>query len=383
MCPSPAVDRCKPRGRFGFAVPARAMHDGRAVERILVISLSGIGDTLMATPLFRELRGQFPESRIEALVMWKGAAQVLEGNPHVDEVHRHDFLRASRMGSVAFCLRLRRRGYGLSINTHTQGRRGYRVISRLIGARMRLSHEYENQGWPDRLLVTHSCPQDYGLHAMENNLRLLGRIGLQPKDPQPGYEVFLRPSEREWAERWCVENGGAGGRLLGIHVGSGGTKNLALRRWPLERWAELLRSLPTSLPGIRPVLFGGPEEAPLHAELRRWGVPFAEAATPTLREALALVARCEGFVSVDTVFMHAAAAMKVPRQWVVETPTLNPPVHPRRKDWILIPNPGVEGRPLDFYRYDGRDIAGTPERIRRIMERVAVGDVLEALRRGF
>lgn len=353
------------------------------MDRILVISLSGIGDTLMATPLFRELRDQFPTARIEALVMWKGAAQVLEGNPFLDQVHRHDFLRASRWSSVAFCLRLRRLGFGLSVNTHTQGRRGYRIISRLIGARIRLSHEYENHGWPDRLLVTHSCPQDYGLHAMENNLRLLGLLGLQPKIPDPAYEVFLKPAEMEWAARWCGQNGCAEGRLLGIHVGSGGTKNLALRRWPLERWADLIRALPGALPGIRPVLFGGPEEAPLHAELRRMGVPFTEAATPTLREAMALASRCEGFISVDTVFMHVAAAMRVPRQWVIETPTLNPPVHPRRPDWIRIPNPGVGGRPLEFYRYDGRDIAGTPEQLRRIMESVRLDAVLEALRRGF
>jgi ADP-heptose:LPS heptosyltransferase len=353
------------------------------VDRILVISLSGIGDTLMATPLFHELRRQYPRARIEALVLWKGARQILLGNPHVDEVHQHDFLGGSRTRSIAFCLRLRKRRYDLSINTHTQGRRGYRLIARLIGARERLSHEYENQGWPDRLLITRSCPQDYGLHAMENNLRLLERIGLRPTDPDPRYEVFLEPSERDWAARWCAENTGGEGRMLGIHVGSGGTKNLALRRWPLENWAGLLRALPSVLPGIRPVLFGGPEEAALHAELRRSGVAFQEAKTSTLREAMALVARCAGFISVDTVFMHVAAAMDVPRQWVIETPTLNPPVHPRRRDWIRIPNPGVGGRPLDFYRYDGRDIAGSPDELRRIMRSVTVDNVLESLRLGF
>ena len=37
--------------------------------KILVISMAGIGDTLLATPLIRELRANFPAAVIEALVL--------------------------------------------------------------------------------------------------------------------------------------------------------------------------------------------------------------------------------------------------------------------------------------------------------------------------
>ena len=39
-----------------------------ALKRLLVISLAGIGDTLMATPLLHELRLNFPDAQIEALL---------------------------------------------------------------------------------------------------------------------------------------------------------------------------------------------------------------------------------------------------------------------------------------------------------------------------
>jgi ADP-heptose:LPS heptosyltransferase len=349
------------------------------VNRILVISLSGIGDTLMTTPLFHELQTQYPKARIEALVLWRGSRQVLVGNPHLNEVFQHDFVRASKVSSLWCCWQLRRRRYDLSINTHTQGRRGYRVISRLIGAKVRLSHQYENFSWIDRLLVTRSLPQDYTVHAMENNTRLLKLVGRQPRLARPEYELFLSEAEQEWASEWQARNPSPGKRLLGIHVGSGGTKNLALRRWPAARYAELLRELPRRLPGLQPVLFGGPEEAAVHAELRAAGVPFLEAGSRDLREAIALVGRCQAFLSVDTVFMHIAAAMGVPHQFVIETPTLNPPVYPRRDDWVLVPNPAVAGRHLQFYRYDGRDISGTPDQLRRIMDSVTVESVLERM----
>lgn len=349
------------------------------MTRILVLSLSGIGDTLMATPLLHELRLQYPAASIDVLVLWAGAAEVLRGNPNVGEVFRHDFLQANRFVSIAKCRELRRRRYDLSINTHTQGRRGYRLIARLIGARERLSHEYENQCWIDRLLVTRSTPQDYSVHVMDNNARLLGLLGLVQKLPHHAYEVFLTDEERRWASGWLAERGLLGRPWLGIHTGSGGTKNLALRRWPVGHYAELLRRWKQRHPAIPVVLFGAREERSLHDRLREVGADFVEAATPGLREAMAVVGHAAGFLSVDTVFMHIAAAMGVPRQWVIETPTLNPPVHPRRDRWTLIANPSIGGRHLDFYRYDGRPIAGTPDELLRIMSSVSVESVLDAI----
>lgn len=349
------------------------------VKRILVLSLSGIGDTLMATPLLHELRLQFPSAEIDVLVLWAGAAEVLRGNPNVREVIRHDFLKAGRLSSVARCLDLRRRRYDLSINTHTQGRRGYRLIARLIGAEVRLSHEYENQSWLDRWLVTRSLPQDYSVHVMQNNARLLGLLHLTPRLPSAGYEVFLSDEEKRWALGWLESRKLVGRPWLGIHTGSGGTKNLALRRWPVSHYAGLIREWTRRHPSIPVVLFGAQEERALHGQLRQAGVRFVEAESPGLREAMALVGHAQGFLSVDTVFMHIAAAMAVPRQWVIETPTLNPPVHPRRETWTLIPNPAIGGRHLEFYRYDGRPIAGTDEELLAIMSSVSVESVLEAL----
>lgn len=357
-------------------VVGEAPYLGRTVNRILVLSLSGIGDTLMATPLLHELRLQYPTAALDVLVLWAGAAEVLRGSPHVREVIRHDFLKAGRWSSVARCLELRRRRYDLSINTHTQGRRGYRLIARLIGARARLSHEYENQSWMDRLLVTQSLPQDYSIHVMENNARLLALLGLPPRLPSPGYEVFLSEEERRWAVGWLENRKLLRRPWLGIHTGSGGTKNLALRRWPVDHYARLLQEWRRRYPSIPVVLFGAQEERALHGQLRQAGAEFVEAESPGLREAMALVGHAQGFLSVDTVFMHIAAAMGVPRQWVIETPTLNRPVHPRRVDWTLIPNPSIAGRHLDFYRYDGRPIAGTADELLGIMSSVSVESVL-------
>ncbi len=355
------------------------------MNRILVIALSGIGDTLIATPFIQELRFHFPDAEIEALVLWPGARQILEGNPHLNAVHQHDFLRRPKWETVGFIAQMRRRKYDLSVNVHTQGRREYRYVARAIGARRRLSHAYENHGLVDRWLVTDSLPQDYTVHSAVNNNRFLKLLGLQPHIVHPTYQLFLTREEESFATDFLETERLGDGRLLGVHVGSGGTKNLALRRWPLENYRRLFEEIQRRLPEARVMLFGGPEEQAAHRELVQ-AVPCGLylPKTPTLRKAAALVKRCHAFLSVDTVFMHLAAAVSVPRQVVIETPTVNPPILPLRSDWKLIPNPAVGGRNLDYYRYDGRPIAGTAEEIQALMRSVTVEavleEVLEALR---
>jgi len=356
-----------------------------SVNRLLVISLAGIGDTLMATPFLHELRLAYPEAEIEALVMWPGARGLLEHNPHLNALHQHSFLKASKFASLRFIWSLRRRRFDASFNVHPQGRREYRLVAAGIGARRRFSHRYENHRPFDDRLVTDSLPQDYTVHASENNRRFLDLLGVPSQMPRPAYELYLTAAESIWSTQWLNRTHLVGERWLGVHVGSGGTKNLALRRWPLERYIELVRELELRRPEVPVVFFGGPEEAEAHGELfqnlRGGRIHFAEA--PSLRHAAALLGHAHAFLSVDTLFMHLAAAMAVPHQFVLETPTLNPCILPLRADWILIPNPAVGGRPLDYYRYDGRPIAGSPAEIRKLMESVSVAEVLGRVEAAF
>lgn len=353
------------------------------MQRILVIALAGIGDTLMATPFLHELRANYPTATIDALVLWPGARQVLAGNPHVNTVHQHNFIKASKLASLRFVLGLRRHRYEASFNLHPQARTEYRLIARLIGARRRFSHRYDRWGWLDAQCVTDSLPQDYAVHANENNLRLLELAGGRRQAEKHRYELFLEPAERQWAEQFLATNQLAGQRWLGIHVGSGGTKNLALRRWPLERYVELVGALDSEAPGLPVVFFGGPDEAEAHADLfqrlRRGRVYFPQ--SPGLRHAAALLAHAHAFLSVDTVFMHLAAAVQVPHQFVIQTPTVNPPILPLRDGWRLIPNAQVGDRALEFYRYDGGPIRGTDAELRSIMASVPAAEVVSILQR--
>lgn len=345
--------------------------------KILVIAMAGIGDALIATPLIRELRANFPDATIDALVRWPGARDLLENNPHLNRVHQKDLIACGLAERLKFLWWLRRHRYDVSINAHPQPRIHYRIAAWIIGAPVRISHEYECFGRLDRKLVNRILPQDYTRHSIDNNFDVLPLLGAKVKLPSHAMEIFLTPGEEKWADEFLAANRLAGQKILGVHVGSGSTKNLRLKRWPLKNHAGLIRRLNKERPDIRVLLFGGPDEKQDHqvvlAQANR--DLTLEAKTQNLRQAAALIKRCSAFLSVDTALMHVAAAVKVPNQIDIEAPTLNATNLPYGNPFTLVKNPVIAGRNLDYYRYDGGDIKGTREELLACMASIEIEDV--------
>jgi hypothetical protein len=85
------------------------------------------------------------------------------------------------------------------------------------------------------------------------------------------------------------------------------------------------------------------------------------------------------FLSVDNAMMHFAAAMKVPRQVLIESMAFGPTLEPYGRPYRLVENPAVHGRNLEYYRYDGKGIRGSEAELRRIMAAVTVEAVFAAV----
>ncbi|HEX4343026.1 MAG TPA: glycosyltransferase family 9 protein, partial [Verrucomicrobiae bacterium] len=273
--------------------------------------------------------------------------------------------------------------YDVSINVHPQTRIHYRLAAWLISAPIRISHEYECFGMFDKRLVNRTVPQAYEEHTIRNNRRLLPLAGAEELNERLEMEIFLTPEEDQWAEGFLKAHDLLGRRKLGIHVGSGGTKNLRLKRWPLANYIELIRRLNKERPDLNILLFGGPEEVEDHEKIlavadRKHVFPVT---SKNLREAAALIKRCDSFLSVDTALMHVASAVKVPLQIVIEAPTLNKTNLPFGNPYTLVGNPAIKGRHLEYYRFDGKDIKGRRKDLLALMAAVSVTRVLETVDR--
>ena len=150
--------------------------------KILVISLAGIGDTLLATPLIHELRANFPDATIDALVLWAGSKDLLENNPHLNRVYQKNLIEGRQTGGAA--ISSGRCGASVTTFPSTHIRRAGCITAspRASSARQCASATNMNVSAAlDRWLVNQTLPQDYTRHSIENNFDALPLLGAKKK----------------------------------------------------------------------------------------------------------------------------------------------------------------------------------------------------------
>ncbi len=294
---------------FALGRPRRDARPPAAPESIFVLRNNDVGDVLAVTPLFDALRRRFPAARIVAGVgPW--SADVLRGNPHISEV----------MTVQAPWFNKYTGGQG------TAGRLAYLWRSpeiRALRSRFDVGIDVVGSAWGSLLLLRAGIPcrlgvrgyagghsaahltvrYDPGEHVGRAALRfaeLLGATDLPEARPQ----IFLSPGERETGERlW------SGARKRRVVVGPGG--GLAVKLWPRERFAELLRRL-GELGEVEAAVVGGPMERGWTEEMAA-GVPGARSLPAlSLRETFALVAASDLVLCNSSMLLHVAAAFRRP-----------------------------------------------------------------------
>jgi ADP-heptose:LPS heptosyltransferase len=185
------------------------------------------------------------------------------------------------------------------------------MLALFSGAGRRVLHSYPVGYWRAmHFLPSVRVPAERGIHDVQQNLRLLSAIGIEPEAPEAPSFV-LRDEDRQ-----------AAGRRLGepipapiiIHAGSAQTILARAKRWPVESYARLIEHLTTEF-GDRVVLIEGPDEAGVAEEIRGAIGPTAAAHPAIVRlsgplaEAAALLETAALYVGSDSGLAHLAAAV--------------------------------------------------------------------------
>ncbi|MFQ6093816.1 MAG: glycosyltransferase family 9 protein [bacterium] len=282
--------------------------------RILVLCLPGLGDTLMFTPALKLLRAHFPDADIKALVMYRGSYEVLEGNPHLDEVILWEFLKEGFLKSLRFMLRLRRQRYDVSIIAFPANRLQYNMVSFLAGAKLRLGHQYRHQNLVHLPFVNHrTILESDELHNVEENLRLISLLGVGTEGVQPALEIYPSQADYEQAEAfWAERKLSQKPFVFGIHVWSTTLKDMHLKCWDRAKFAALIDRLKESY-DCEILLFEGPHDREvndsiINAVRHR---PIVVRGT-TVKGTATILQRCSLLVANDSGVMHVGAAVGVP-----------------------------------------------------------------------
>jgi len=103
-------------------------------NQILIISLQGIGDLLLITPLLKGLKENLPEAKINVLT-FKANRNILTGNSFIDEIF---FLEPkSYIKALKVLCAIRKKHFDLSICAYPSGLRSA-LLGYLCGASVRL-----------------------------------------------------------------------------------------------------------------------------------------------------------------------------------------------------------------------------------------------------
>ena len=276
----------------------------RSTARVLCFTCAGIGDTLTDSVVFKALRETFPEAHLGAVVH-RRRCLLLEHNPHVDEV----FL--FHKGPLAFRrlrAELQKSGPWDAI-LHLRGNDPEpRCLSYLLDPDVTVSvPNMTRLGW----LCGHHVEQpDWDeTHGVEQTLRIARYVGADTKEPHLVYKVHEQ--DRAKLEEKLRRMGVGNKPRLVLQLGGGRRANW--RDWPVERYAELLRTIARELEAEIFLLGGADQEerrGQVDAMFDSETKPYHNAVNQlSLAESAALLSSAQALVSTDTGIMHLGFAV--------------------------------------------------------------------------
>jgi predicted lipopolysaccharide heptosyltransferase III len=341
--------------------------DWKNTNRVLVVRLRSIGDTVLATPSLIALRRFLPEAQIDILLEdW--VAPLLEDSDLIDNIIsipnknslpvNKDKMSAKDLSSIRLlrAWSLRKTKYDVAINLHGGTTAAFFV--RVSGARARVG--YNNYQY--NFLYTHRAPdssqfwQQEHVQSAEQQLALLGSVGV-PVSDKPKSQLVVTESARNSVENRLAKSKiqNPKSKIALVHPAAA----FASKQWATEKFARVAEFLFDK--GLNTVAVAAPGEREVLENLKQQArVPIITFEDLSLPAITALASRAELFVGNDSGIAHIAAAVETPTVVIFGSSNIH-----HWRPWTNAPNEIV---------YSGKDF-GKLENIKRI----TVENVIEAI----
>jgi len=279
-------------------------------KKILVLRYRFIGDTILTVPFLRNLRLAEPDAYI-AWVVAPGSTDVVQGIPYVDEfiywdpATSHADCRGTHRTFTAkstFIRELRAKKFD---KVYVLKRSFSSAIMALLsGASQRIGFNTEARGF----LLTKRVRYRHDQHEVNNFLDVLRADGVPVTDDH--LEAWLSEDEKSFANNFLTQNGiGETEFVVGIHPFAANQT----RAWHEDNFIEVAQALQNRY-GAKIIIFGGNRDTELGQYIRNniSPAPIMAVGTTTLRQTMAILARCNLLLCNDSGIMHLGAALNTP-----------------------------------------------------------------------
>lgn len=279
--------------------------DAANAERVLIINVTRIGDTLLATPAIRAIAAFFPNAKITCLGHPQ-RAEVLENLPYLAKVGRVTKKSAWLRGWKDVVTKPEYDYAFVWGQDQNLVRYALRKATRVIAERQR------NNALNARLAFAFDAPPQNSIHAVAWFLAMPRAVGVSAQGF--GIDMSLTKDERQVAVETLFGILGASNHFpkVGFQVASFATKSW--RDWPIQRFIDLGLRIVQRYPDARFICFGAAGDQARIAELERSlrGRVISFAGKTSLRESAALMSLLDLYVGVDTGPTHLFSALKKP-----------------------------------------------------------------------
>ena len=282
----------------------------RGLERILVRSTNWVGDAVMSIPALEALRARFPRAEI-VLLSKPWVSELYWHHPAVNRqiIYKPKSEHRGPLGFARLIRELRAERFDAAVLFQNAFQAAWMAWRARIP--LRIGYARDGRSWLLHDAIEPPLPAAYG-HQVYYYLQLLFRAGLISNPPPVG-EIRLRltEAEKDGAERKLDALGLSGPRFL-VALAPGASFGPA-KRWLPERFGGLADRLIGAL-DADVLIFGSAEERRLAEDIASVmkHTPVIVAGETSLRELLALMARCRLIVANDSGSMHLAAALGIP-----------------------------------------------------------------------
>ena len=265
------------------------------IQRILILRMGPLGETILTTPVIRALRNRFPKAYIAYMVA-PTREELVSANPNLDEVITYEICVPKSVYDIM------KRAFQMVVVLQPT----FRLVLHTFLARIPFRVGFETNCCSGKLLQV-AVPNNTNQHETSRYLDVVRGIGIQPDSDEP--EMFVDDEAQGWAHDFLAKSGIDPNRpLIGLNPGTGSVS----RRWSKLRFAKigdlLLREHNAQI-----LITAGPREGSLPyelADLMACSPLILTRATPM--QLGAIIQRCHLFISNDTGPMHMSTAVKTP-----------------------------------------------------------------------
>lgn len=267
------------------------------VKKILIIKLRGIGDVVLSTITFDNLKSDFPEATIDFLTD-SSSKPGIEGLPQISRVI---IFPKGFLARLKLFYNIRKYKYDLVLDFFSNPSTAQ--ITFFSRAKYRGGFPYQGRKWAYNIF---GPPERDKFHNAQLHLEFLKNLNL--KNDLTNLYFYVSEADKDFSKRWLQKSAEKSNNLFGI-LPSGGWSS---KKCDPEKFAEIAEIVNNKY-GMVPLIIWGPDDYNDAAKIKSILLDKAILAPRTsIREMAALIENCLFVIANDSGPMHISTAINIP-----------------------------------------------------------------------